>query len=527
MLALAVGPSATGARSPAASARARTASAPTMAATTTAHSSAASARSSTSTRTSRTGASLSRLASPRLASPPLSLSLTPRCLSSQRRQGSQVQLRQRRRELLVGPVLAQQVRRRLFAADERPPLVGDDDVREDLLRQRLCASLSPSSSLTLSRADGRAPRQAYDSTTKACRNVQTDPSNCGALGRVCPAQNGVAKCWAGQCSLDCASDSVLVQGVCQKADLLNDATNWCVPPLTAPLAASTPTPPSPRSGKVGLVCPTTYANGGKGTCRNGVCSAICDSLFDFDVLFGFCRDVSQDKNNWYVLVELTISLCVAVRKMLTLLPLPPSPAAVGAARRATFPARLRRPARAVSATLRSARAGTRSRTGVARPPTRPRTVRRPSRPSQTASSSSDAQLTRISLLTAANCGRVGNACQFSPSGATGVCKNSQCVTTGCPSGYSLASGASSRPSLPHSLGMDVFADSRSRRLAGVCVKQNPSAHARLAKKDKLEQPKKLCPASNEQACPILGSSCVISRFSSRSRCSAVVLRCSN
>lgn len=45
-------------------------------------------------------------------------------------------------------------------------------------------------------------------------------------------------------------------------------------------------------------------------------------------------------------------------------------------------------------------------------------------------------------------------------------------------------------------------------LLGLCVKQNPSARARLAKRDKVVEPKKLCPDSNEQACPILGSSYV-------------------
>ncbi|GAA5917457.1 hypothetical protein JCM8208_003973 [Rhodotorula glutinis] len=244
----------------------------------------------------------------------------------------------------------------------------------------------------------------YDPSTKACRNTQTDASNCGALGRVCPAQNGVAKCWAGQCSVDCESDSVLVQGVCQKADLLNDASNC---------------------GKVGLVCPKTYANGGKGSCRNGVCSANCDSLFDFDVLFGFCRDVSQDKYN-----------CGRCGQTCNL---------PGATSTACKSGQCYATQCSSGYTLANGRCSA-------------------------ADTTSDA----------ANCGRVGYACQFSPSGATGVCKNSQCVTTGCPAGYSLASG--------------------------VCVKQNPSAQARLAKKDKIEQPKKLCPAANEQACPILGSS---------------------
>ena len=76
-----------------------------------------------------------------------------------------------------------------------------------------------------------------------------------------------------------------------------------------------------------------------------------------------------------------------------------------------------------------------------------------------------------------NCGSLGNVCKFSPSGATGICSQSKCVITGCPTGYILNNGG--------------------------CI-LSASGKARV-KKDKITKPKTLCP-TGETACPIVGSS---------------------
>lgn len=58
----------------------------------------------------------------------------------QRKQGQQVLLRTWRRYLLVRHVLAEPLRGRVRASDERLAVVDDDDVREDLVQLRLRAS---------------------------------------------------------------------------------------------------------------------------------------------------------------------------------------------------------------------------------------------------------------------------------------------------------------------------------------------------------------------------------------------------
>lgn len=83
------------------------------------------------------------------------------------------------------------------------------------------------------------------------------------------------------------------------------------------------------------------------------------------------------------------------------------------------------------------------------------------------------------ILAAKNCGSLGFTCQFLPSGATGTCKDSKCVITNCPSGYTL--------------------------LNGVCSPSTgPSQAPRANKRSKITKPKTLCPGT-ETACPIIGS----------------------
>lgn len=143
--------------------------------------------------------------------------------------------------------------------------------------------------------------QQFDSSSGSCKNVLFDEDNCGAIGTVCPSDNGNAKCYNGKCMMSsCKPGYTLVNGntECRAADIQNDVNNWCVAlGVFGPYARSLTVL---HSGVIGLVCPSSYLNGGKATCRNGVCSTICDALFDFDFLLGFCRDVSNDRDNWCV-----------------------------------------------------------------------------------------------------------------------------------------------------------------------------------------------------------------------------------
>ncbi|GAA5836418.1 hypothetical protein JCM11251_007075 [Rhodosporidiobolus azoricus] len=178
-------------------------------------------------------------------------------------------------------------------------------------------------------------------------------------------------------------------------------------------------------GLVGTICPSTYRNGGVGICLNGKCQTLCDNDFDFDFAFGFCRDVSQDTQNCgrcgqkCNLTGATQTICKSGKCYATV-----------------------------------CQSGYTLKDGAC----------------TKADTTSDVN----------NCGAIGNQCQFLPAGASGICKNSKCELTGCPTNYVLKNG--------------------------VCVKSTASQRARLAKKDKVLSEKSLCPGKNEQACPILGSS---------------------
>ncbi|GAA6003389.1 hypothetical protein JCM10207_000310 [Rhodosporidiobolus poonsookiae] len=244
----------------------------------------------------------------------------------------------------------------------------------------------------------------WNPSSLTCQNTNTDLDNCGALNQKCTISNGVAKCSNGQCTAASCNDGyALKSGSCVGVDTQTDPKNC---------------------GLVGTVCPSSYRNGGVGICLAGKCQTLCDNLFDFDFLLGFCRDVSNDPTN-----------CGKCGQKCTL----------------------------TGASSTTCSKGQCLATAC-----------------QSGYTLSNGACTKIdTTCDVNNCGAVGKACQFSPNGASGVCKNSQCVITSCPGGYTLNSG--------------------------VCVKGGASQRARLAKKATVPEAKRLCP-DQQIACPIAGSS---------------------
>ncbi|KAM0793231.1 hypothetical protein ACM66B_000696 [Microbotryomycetes sp. NB124-2] len=56
---------------------------------------------------------------------------------------------------------------------------------------------------------------AFDTAISACRTITNDPDNCGRVGNVCSATNGVAGCIDGQClAVSCFAPYQLTSGVC-------------------------------------------------------------------------------------------------------------------------------------------------------------------------------------------------------------------------------------------------------------------------------------------------------------------------
>ncbi|GAA5896221.1 hypothetical protein JCM6882_008522 [Rhodosporidiobolus microsporus] len=295
-------------------------------------------------------------------------------------------------------------------------------------------------------------------STTTCEAVDTssDVKNCGSIGNSCPSscRNGdTPVCKNGKCVSNCDRGYSWDQSSLSCKDTSSDVNNCgalgqkCTIPNGVAVCSSgsctakscddgyalqngkcvgvdTDTDPK-NCGKVGTLCPASYRNGGVGICIGGKCQTWCDNLFDFDFSFGFCRDVSSDTQN-----------CGRCNQKCNL---------TGASSSICKSGKCYATACTSGYTLKD---GACTKTDT----------------------TSDVN----------NCGAVGNACQFSPNGATGICKNSKCVLTGCPTNYVLKDG--------------------------VCVKSTASQRARLAKKDKVLTEKSLCPGKNEQACPILGSS---------------------
>ncbi|GAA5855515.1 hypothetical protein JCM8547_007866 [Rhodosporidiobolus lusitaniae] len=206
---------------------------------------------------------------------------------------------------------------------------------------------------------------AWDSSLAYCRDVSSDTNNCGSIGNVCSAVNGLAKCSSGKCAVSsCSTGYKLVNGVCSAIDYTSDPNNC---------------------GSAGKVCPSSYSNGGAGTCVAGLCTTTCNSGFAFDTAYSYCRDVRSD-----------IANCGAVGNVCNLL---------GASSHACSSGSCIATACASGYTLKNGACST------------------------------------LNLLTDVNnCGTVGNICRFSPTGATGECQAGKCVVTTCPTKYTLVSG---------------------------------------------------------------------------------------
>ncbi|GAA5885962.1 hypothetical protein JCM16303_003043 [Sporobolomyces ruberrimus] len=289
----------------------------------------------------------------------------------------------------------------------------------------------------------------------SCAQVDTssDPNNCGSIGNKCSFANGAGSCQSGSCQYSsCSSGFQLVDNTCKSMDLTSDVNNCgfvgnkCYFGLGSGMCSNSKctytscnSPYALQSGScnlvnllvdpkncgsVGNVCPSSYSNGGTGYCLLGKCTTSCSHLFDFDVLLGFCRDVSSDTNN-----------CGKCGQKCSV---------EGAA--ATT-------CKSGSCIATACKSGYTLQNGAC----------------TSVDLSSDVN----------NCGQLGNACQFLPAGATGICSTGKCQLTGCPVGYAL--------------------------ISGVCAKSTASQRAR-AKKSKIVTPKSLCPSANEVACPIVGSS---------------------
>lgn len=198
----------------------------------------------------------------------------------------------------------------------------------------------------------------------------------GALSNVCPAvENGIAGCDAGTCNL----------GSCN-AGYAKVTTSWFFGLFPKTICQAVNTDSDPKNcGSVGNVCPSSYLNGGSGTCRDGRCQTSCGDGFDFDFVFNFCRPVSDDDQN-----------CGRCGQKCSI---------PNAATQICSRGQCKVTACASGYTL-----------------------------------SNNACVAANYQTDVNNCGSKGNVCSFSPAGASGACVAGQCVVQSCPRGYNLVNG---------------------------------------------------------------------------------------
>ncbi|GAA5863768.1 hypothetical protein JCM3774_001152 [Rhodotorula dairenensis] len=211
-------------------------------------------------------------------------------------------------------------------------------------------------------------------------NLQTDPQNCGAVGSACPSvPNGVAGCSSGTCNVVSCNPGYVK--VTTPPTLGSRGTTTCQ-------AVNTDSDRN-NCGTIGNVCPSSYLNGGSGTCVGGRCQTSCRDGFDFDFLFNFCRPVTDDEAN--------CGRC---------------------GQRCNIP----------NATSHVCQNGQCKVTACASGYTL----------------SNNACIATNYQSDPKNCGAPGNVCTFTPALATGACIAGKCVVQTCPFGYQLVNGKCNR-----------------------------------------------------------------------------------
>ncbi|KAM0788196.1 hypothetical protein ACM66B_001355 [Microbotryomycetes sp. NB124-2] len=295
------------------------------------------------------------------------------------------------------------------------------------------------------------PGYGWDYVKEQCRDIYGDVNNCGGIGNVCSFPRGKGMCAMGVCTLLSCNDGYYnVNGVCTALNLDGDVANCgavgasclfnngqgqcqkgrckytsCNAPYAlidnACISVDLNNDAS-NCGSIGFKCQSTYVNGGAGRCVAGICTTTCQSGFTWDTEYMYCRQTSSDINN-----------CGAVGNTCN----PCNSLAAICSNGQCFAS--------VCAYGYKLIAG---------------------------------QCVKIDTTSDVNnCGAIGRTCTFAPSGATGVCSNSQCRVTGCPKGYAVSEN-------------------------GICIGATVSQRARVKKAKVVKQT--LCPLG-EVACPIADS----------------------
>ncbi|GAA5979786.1 hypothetical protein JCM11641_002693 [Rhodosporidiobolus odoratus] len=401
----------------------------------------------------------------------------------------------------------------------------------------------------------------FDFAAQKCRDITSDTNHCGSCGNVCQFPNGSGQCVRGSCTLkSCSNGYYNIDGTCKRIDTLTDIDNcgsvgntcsypngvstcksgscqlsscnkgyefktsywlwWSTGQTCEAVDTSSDTD---NCGAIGNACPSSVPHGSSPTCSKGKCVSTCGTGYDWDTTSLSCQNTNSDLNNCGSIgnvckVDNGVAQCVrgscsasscssgfALQNgkcvnvdtntdpkncglIGTICPSSYKNGGLGVCLDGKcqtacdnlfdFDFFLGFCRDVSSDTQNCGRCGQSCSLPGAKATTcnRGKCAATACNSGYTLSNGACSQTDTTCDVN--NCGAVGRACQFSPAGASGICQSSTCVTTSCPAGYSLKSG--------------------------VCVKITASQQARLSKKDKILEPKALCPAK-EEACPILGS----------------------
>ncbi|KDE03141.1 hypothetical protein MVLG_06337 [Microbotryum lychnidis-dioicae p1A1 Lamole] len=116
---------------------------------------------------------------------------------------------------------------------------------------------------------------AWDSTALYCRPTASDVNNCGSLGNVCKVTNGSPACSSGVCSVaSCNLGYQNVNGVCTSINTQTDAKNC---------------------GWIGNACLASYTGGTGSACVAGLCrAASCNSGTTWNANSMVCQNTASD-----------------------------------------------------------------------------------------------------------------------------------------------------------------------------------------------------------------------------------------